>query len=588
MAQSVQTTHGSIRQTSDSDPMPGSTPRQRAFRFSAFVLAATLLVAVGVAMVLSIRGLTRSTEWVEHTYQVMAAAEATRASARSVESSARGYRLSGRGSLLAEYVAAVPHPYTNAAELVALTVDNAGQQRRAKRLQVLVDQRLAELQHLVDLQNEQGIERARRESLSSPGVEQMRRLNGLTEQILTEERVLLAGRHAETVRQANLMTVIVVAGIVLPLVLLGMLLWGMVRENRRSRALEREAQNAMRELADSLQQRDRLSEQRRVLNAYTGLLQSCQGVDEAMNVTAQIIAELLPHSGGRCYVLRPSQNLAETAATFGQETVASDSVLQPDSCWALRRSQPHRSGVGVGNVRCAHLHIEGAPDDAWTLCVPLIAQGTSLGMLHLNGVGSGSDEYVALVAAIAEQLSLAMNNLQLRESLRVQSIRDSLTGLYNRRYLEENLQREILRCDRRGLPLSVLMLDVDHFKRFNDQHGHAAGDALLASIAQTLQAMTREEDIACRYGGEEFTVVLPETDSAGAQRRAEEIRKAIAATTVLHLRQQLGPNTASLGIATFPDDARTPHELLELADAALYRAKAEGRDRVAVHGQAAP
>jgi len=570
--------------------MPGSTPRLRAYRFSTFVLAATLLVAVGVAMVLSIRGLTRSTEWVEHTYQVMAAAEATRASTRSVESSARGYRLSGRGSLLAEYVATVPHPYTNAAELVALTVDNAGQQRRAKRLQVLVDQRLAELQRLVDLQNEQGIERARRESMSSPGVEQMRRLNALTEQILAEEQVLLAARRGDSARQANLMTVIVVAGIVLPLALLGMLLWGLLRENRRSRALELEAQNTMRELADSLQQRDRLSEQRRVLNAYTGLLQSCQDVDEAMNVTAQIIAELLPHSGGRCYVLRPSQNLAETAATFGQETVASDSLLQPDSCWALRRSQPHRSGVGVGvgNVRCAHLHVEGTPDDAWTLCVPLIAQGTSLGMLHLNGVGSGSDEYVALVAAIAEQLSLAMNNLQLRESLRVQSIRDSLTGLYNRRYLEENLQREILRCDRRGLPLSVLMVDVDHFKRFNDQHGHAAGDALLASIAQTLQAMTREEDIACRYGGEEFTVVMPETDSVSAQRRAEEIRKAIAATTVLHLRKQLGPNTASLGIATFPDGARTPQELLELADAALYRAKAEGRNRVAVHGQAAP
>ena len=565
--------------------MSGSTPRLRAYRFSAFVLAATLLVMVGVAMVLSIRGVTRSIDRVEHTYQVMAAAEAVRSTSRSAESSARGYRLTGRGSLLAEYVAAVPHLYTNAAELVALTADNPGQQRLAKNLQVLLEQRLSELQRLVDLQLAYGIERARNASLSSPGFEQMRRLDRLTEKILAGERVLLAARRAETVRQSNLMTAIVVAGIVLPLALLGILLWGLLRENRRSRALELDAQNTMRELADSLQQRDRLLEQRRALNAYTGLLQSCQDLDEAMSVTAQIIAELLPHSGGRCYVLRASQNSAETAATFGQEAVASDSVLQPDSCWALRRSQPHRSGVGAGNVRCPHLQVEGTPDDAWTLCVPLIAQGTSLGMLHLNGVGSGSDEYVALVAAIAEQLSLAMNNLQLRESLRVQSIRDSLTGLYNRRYLEENLEREILRCDRHGLPLSVLMLDVDHFKRFNDQHGHAAGDALLASIAQTLQAMTREEDIACRYGGEEFTVVMPETDSVSAQRRAEEIRKAIAATTVLHLRKLLGPNTASLGIATFPDGARTPQELLELADAALYRAKAEGRNRVAVYGQ---
>jgi len=565
--------------------MPHSASRLRAVRFLSFALAATLLVAVGIAMVLSLRGVTHSSEAIEHTYQVMAAAEAVRSSTRSVESSARGYRLSGRSSVLAEYLAAVPQAHAAAVQLMALTADDPAEQQRARKLQVLVGQRLAALQRMVDLQIEQGIGRAQQESVASSGFEQMQGINALIEQIMAEERVLLAARRAESARQANLMTVIVVVGIVLPLVLLAVLLWGLVRENRRSQALERKAQTALLELADALEQRGRLSEQRRMLGAYAGLLQSCQNIEEAMSVTANVIAEALPQAGGRCYVLRASQNLAETAATFGRETVPSDNLLQPDSCWALRRGQPHRSGAGIGNVRCSHLHVEGIPDDAWTMCVPLIAQGTPLGMLYVNGIGSESDQYVAPVEVIAEQLSLAMNNLQLRESLRVQSLRDPLTGLYNRRYLEENLQREVLRCERRGLPLSVLMLDVDHFKRFNDQHGHAAGDALLASIAHTLQAMTREEDIACRYGGEEFTVVMPETDSVGAQRRAEEIRKAIAATTVLHLRKQLGPNTASLGIATFPEGARTPQELLELADAALYRAKAEGRNRVAVHGQ---
>lgn len=561
--------------------------RLRAYRFPAFVLAAMLLLAVGVAMLFSIRDLTRSVDSVERSYQVMAAAEAVRSSTRAVESSARGYRLIGRNSLLAEYLAALPQARASAAGLLALTADNPVQQRRAQRLEVLVEQRLAELQRLVDLQNEQGAEHARRESLSSPGFEQMRRINVLAEQLLSEERVLLASRRSVTQRQEDLMTVIVVAGIVLPLLLLGTLLWGLARENRRSLTLEREAQTTLRELAQALEQRGRLSEQRRMIGAYAGLLQSCQSLDEAMKVTVQVIADALSRAGGRCYVLRASQNLAETAATFGRETVPSDNLLQPDSCWGLRRGQPHRSGPGTGQVRCTHLNLESAADDVWTLCVPLIAQGTSLGMLHLNGAGDGSEEDVVLIEGIAEQLSLAMINLQLRESLRVQSLRDPLTGLYNRRYLEESLQRELLRSERRGLPLSVLMLDVDYFKRFNDQHGHSAGDAMLASVAQTLQGMTRAEDIVCRYGGEEFTVVLPEADSAGAQRRAEEIRKAIAATTVLHLRKQLGPITASIGIATFPSDARTPHELMELADAALYRAKFEGRDRIAVHGQAA-
>ena len=567
--------------------MPRTAFRPRVAPLPAFVLATALLLVVGVAMVSSIRSLTRSIEWVEQSYQVMAAAEAARAATRSVESSARGYRLVGRNSLLAEYLATQPQADARAAELVDLTADNPVQHRRANHLQGLIAQRLAELQHLVDLQHEQGILRAQQESTASTGFEQMRRISGLTEQLLAHERMLLAIRHSETEHQRNLMTGVVIAGLALPLLLLGALLWGLARENRRSQALEREAQTSLRELADAMEQRGRLSEQRRMIGAYAGLLQSCQSLEEAMRVTAQLFADMLQQAGGRCYVLRASQNLAETAATFGQETLLSDNLMPPDSCWGLRRGQPHRSGPGTGTVRCAHLHVEDSADDAWTLCVPLIAQGASLGLLHVNGAGQGNDGDVAMIEAIAEQLSLAMVNLQLRESLRVQSLRDPLTGLYNRRYLEESLQREVLRCERRGLTLSVLMLDVDHFKRFNDQHGHAAGDAMLASVAQTLRAMTREEDFACRYGGEEFTVVLPETDSTGAQRRAEEIRKAIAATTVLHLRKQLGPATASIGIATFPADARTPNKLLELADAALYRAKAAGRDRVVVHEPAA-
>src|SRR5690606_40844971 len=117
-------------------------------------------------------------------------------------------------------------------------------------------------------------------------------------------------------------------------------------------------------------------------------------------------------------------------------------------CWGLRRGQSHRSDHGPGNVYCNHLHIEDLPDDGWTLCVPLMAQGISLGLLHVNGATGGSDEDVQVVEAIAEQLSLAMINLQLRESLRVQSLRDPLTGLYNRRYLEDNTQRELQRCQR--------------------------------------------------------------------------------------------------------------------------------------------
>ena len=136
-----------------------------------------------------------------------------------------------------------------------------------------------------------------------------------------------------------------------------------------------------------------------------------------------------------------------------------------------------------------------------------------------------------------------------------------------------------LRCERRQLPLSVLMLDVDRFKAFNDTHGHAAGDALLGHVGRIIAGAIRAEDMACRYGGEEFTIVMPETDAATAFERAETIRGALETATVLHLRQTLGPVTASIGVSTYPGDGTTPELLLQVADAWLYRAKAEGRNR---------
>ncbi|RBC35418.1 GGDEF domain-containing protein, partial [Xanthomonas oryzae pv. oryzae] len=176
------------------------------------------------------------------------------------------------------------------------------------------------------------------------------------------------------------------------------------------------------------------------------------------------------------------------------------------------------------------------------------------------------------------------SNLRLRESLRRQSIRDALTGLYNRRYLEESLSHELARCARRGLPLSVLMLDVDHFKQFNDSQGHAGGDLLLAAVGELLLTRLRTEDVACRYGGEEFTVLLPEADGEEALRVAEQIRGYIAALAVSDEARALPKVTASIGVASFPADGEQGASLIQKADAALYRAKHRGRNRVERHG----
>jgi diguanylate cyclase (GGDEF)-like protein len=168
----------------------------------------------------------------------------------------------------------------------------------------------------------------------------------------------------------------------------------------------------------------------------------------------------------------------------------------------------------------------------------------------------------------------------LRDALRAQSMRDPLTGLYNRRYLTEMLDREIRRAARAEQPLGILMLDLDHFKKFNDTYGHEAGDTVLRETASFLVRSIRAEDFVCRYGGEEFVVVLPTADLRIAGLRAEAIRARLREIVIMHQGRSLGLVTASIGVAALPQHGTTEREILQAADAALYRAKKAGRDRV--------
>lgn len=557
--------------------MPARTSTLRPYRYPAMIVATLLLLGVGIAMIWGIVELRRSNAWVEHSYQVISQLDAANSRLRAAESAARAYRRGGAAAQHADYLMAVPEILELSDGLVAITADNPPQNQRALQWQKVLLARLGELERLVD---QPATGTATTDTLIQADIRFSRthRAYALANAMIESERALLAQRRASSDRRSNLLIGFVLLGIAVPLVLIALLLSGLLRENRRTRRLESEARQAVHALEATLSERDLLSEQRRILGNYAGLLQSCQSFDEAFSITTDTLLQLLPQAGGHCYVMRASQNLAETMARFGTGSIGSADLLDPAQCWALRRGQPHRTGDAHGRLRCAHLDAATPLDDIWTICVPLIAQGTTLGLLHASGHGAG-DNGSAVVESIGEQLSLALANLQLRETMRMQSLRDPLTGLFNRRYLEENLSRELQRCKRRGLPLSVLMLDVDHFKRFNDEHGHAAGDSMLECIGKVLASLTRNEDIACRYGGEEFTIVLPEADPEGAMRRAEEIRTAIGSTTIVHMRRTLGPSTASIGIANFPADADTPTELLAKADAALYRAKAEGRDR---------
>jgi diguanylate cyclase (GGDEF)-like protein len=215
----------------------------------------------------------------------------------------------------------------------------------------------------------------------------------------------------------------------------------------------------------------------------------------------------------------------------------------------------------------------------------MAAQGKAMGVLYLSLLESGEfiESKQQLAVTVADHIALSLANLKLRETLQNQSIRDALTGLFNRRYLEESLERELYRCDRNKKSLGIIMLDIDHFKSFNDTFGHSAGDAVLRELGEFLQNHIRRSDIACRYGGEELTLILPEASVKIVLERAQAICEGVKHLQVEYRRQLLGTISLSLGVAMFPEHGVTGEAVLRAADAALYRAKREGRDRVILH-----
>lgn len=316
-----------------------------------------------------------------------------------------------------------------------------------------------------------------------------------------------------------------------------------------------------------------------LLSEISDFLQACRTIDEACSVITTLVQRLFPGCSGSFYITCASRNQVEGVAHWG-DCLHSVDEFQPHACWALRRGRWHSITPDKPGLRCNH--IMAAPPNLTTLCIPMIAQGETLGMFHLSTKDADvlNQPKHRLARTVAEQVGLAIANLHLRETLQNQSIRDGLTGLFNRRYLEEALQSEIARAQRHHYVTAVVMLDVDHFKSFNDQHGHDAGDVVLKTIAQVMQDHIRSSDIACRYGGEELTLVLPETSLPAALTKAEEIRQAIHHITMTYGGQILDNLTASLGVAVFPEHGTTGEAVIQAADAALYRAKGAGRNQV--------
>lgn len=302
-------------------------------------------------------------------------------------------------------------------------------------------------------------------------------------------------------------------------------------------------------------------------------LQACESLDELAEIVACFAPQTLPEFAGRLYVYDQNRNALSLASSWLSPRYSSDG-FPPTACWGLRRGHLHVSNGEGRDVCCPHIN----DAEVKSVCVPLTAQGDTIGLLYFEegvGVTQGVDAAPRLyLELMSENVALALANLRLRERLADLAARDALTGLLNRRRLDEAVERHV----REAAPIACIMIDIDHFKRFNDDFGHDAGDAVMQHVAHIILDVVGGAGSAYRFGGEEFTILLPNADEKFAIECAEDLRARIAATPLAHHGLLLDKVTISLGLAASPLNGPVV-TLLRQADAALLRAKAQGRNR---------
>ncbi|MCC5973031.1 MAG: diguanylate cyclase [Rubellimicrobium sp.] len=317
-------------------------------------------------------------------------------------------------------------------------------------------------------------------------------------------------------------------------------------------------------------------------------LQSCKSLDELYQIVRSFMLTLLPGSKGELYIYSNSRDVLDGTCNWNTRDLHNS--IMADSCWGLRRGRSYEFRQGGLCFPCDHVTGHGhevAVNEY--ICVPIVAHGDTVGLLHIrfDDTAPGAariEDKGEFAIRCGEHISLAIANAKLRDELRDQSVRDPLTGLFNRRYFLDALRREIGLALRRNTTFGVIAFDADRFKEFNDNHGHDAGDMVLRAIGNRLQEMLVNGEVICRFGGEEFAVLLPEADLERTAAKAELICNTVAGTQVRYMEGQLPRVTVSAGVASFPISAGSVHDLLKRADEALYAAKEAGRNCVRMAG----
>jgi diguanylate cyclase (GGDEF)-like protein len=506
----------------------------------------------------------------------------------NAETGQRGFLLSRLPTYLEPYYAALTEIRESRAAAIKFLSSEPSAIGELGMLDIAITAKLKELNHNIGLESAGRIDEASEVVRTGIG---KRTMDDVREAI----RLLVAGvdRRTEQARAKQSKEIrnsywILAFSLVVNLLLLA----GVVQRMRNASAQGRIGRELMETRNDALLRSLEVAairnDQVRGLAELGQLLQACVDMEEAVRLLQHHVPPLMKASSGAMYFFTASSNQLHKAFQWGGQPY--HDRLEPSDCWALRLGKLYRQPAEAGAGTCTHLTFEHPIVSESLYCLPLMVHGELTALLVLEAHTAidqrkfAENEVYRRIAL--EQVALSIGNLKLRESLRQQSVRDMLTGLYNRRYLEESVRRELLRSARlqahgRLGGLSVLMIDIDHFKRFNDEYGHHVGDQVLREVAQVLKSQTRGGDVAARFGGEEFIVVLTDTPPGLALERAEQMRWSVENLAPAS-GGALPPVTISIGLVEFPPDGNTLEALLVAADKALYEAKRAGRNRVVV------
>lgn len=502
---------------------------------------------------------------------------------KDAELGTKDFLLTGHERNLAPYHAAVFRLEDIRARLKAGFAHSENSVQVAE-LDNAITSRTGQLAAAIDVGRDNGGPLAEQKALSDQTSQQTAQIRKLVDALWNGAHARHSEMRQEINRSLELLAYAEMAVMLCNILLLGSALYFIFRLLNQQRATAEALRKSGIDLNAGLQELAQRNSDIGILAETARALGSADSIAEASAISALYCAKLWPRTSGELFLFENSHEVLISTARWGTPRSPHQTIRATD-CWALRRGQPHKA-IGSTDLSCLH-YANGELQSKAHLCIPLTAQGQVMGLFTMESGDSPtgtqsvlSENDIGLAVQMAEQISMALSSVTLREEVLKQATTDPLTALYNRRYMDEILERELAISRRKSSSLSCIMLDIDYFKKVNDTFGHEAGDTVLRSVANLLKSSLRETDWTFRFGGEELVVILPDCSKADAALCAEKIRQSMSALVMRHNAQTIGQVTASFGVATFPEDAVDADSLIDAADRAMYQAKKSGRNRV--------